>query len=379
MKTEQKQSKKAGERRIQEKKRQKRSRLYTKIFYGFYALTVIALFVGFLYASRVVSDYVKAYEASQPKYAASAAAQPFYAHDYDVLSRHTDQDIFQYESRAEYEAYMEKQLAGKFISYNEVFTTDEDLKKYVVKADDQKIGDFTLRHSADHEKYGFWLWTLDSMNVEGPEASVYTVDAPSGATVLVDGKPLGEDDIVVRDIPEFDLNVTLPEDAVLPSRCVYEFRRYFGVSDISVTDVHGEPCEVSVSGRRYTAAYNYDDSRLAEALEERVIRVVRRLSCYMTNDYSQYSMDKDLVKDSQAYKYVHGFDSDWIASHRSYDFLNMDVRNYVSYSEDCFSAEARYDYKITYYYSDPEIYPTAYRLFFRKTGDEWKLFDFTLI
>ena len=379
MKTDKKNSKKAEQRRIQEKKRKKRSRLYTKIFYTFYALTIVAIFVFLFYASRVVNDYVRAYEASQPKYAASAAAQPFYAHDYDVLSQHTDQEIFQYESREDYDAYMEKALAGKLISYNEVFTTDENLKKYAVKADDQKIGDFTLRHYANHEKFGRWLWRLDSMNVEGPEGHNYTVEAPTDATVLVDGKALGEESIVVRDIPEFDPGVTLPEGAKAPTRCVYEFRRYFGVSDVSVTDKYGEACELNQAGSRYTAAFNYDDGRLAEELEERVIRVVRRLSCYMTNDYSLYNMDKDMVKDSQAYKYVRGFDNQWIAEHRSYDFLNMDVRNYVQYSQDCFSAEARYDYKITYYYADPEIYPTAYRLFFQKQGDQWQLFDFTLI
>ena len=123
----------------------------------------------------------------------------------------------------------------------------------------------------------------------------------------------------------------------VPTRCVYEFKRYFGVESVTVTDAHGEPCEVNVSGNHYTAAYNYDDGRLAEELEARVIQVVWRLSCYMTNDYSQYSMDKDMVKDSQAYKYVHGFDSDWIATHRSYtkkdntkgqetQFLNVLVR-----------------------------------------------------
>lgn len=253
MKTENKSSKKAAQRRIQEKRRRKRSQIYTKIFYSFYALTIVALFVLLFIASRYVSDYVRAYEASQPKYAASAAAQPFLARDYDTLSMFVDQSIFQYEPREEYNAYMEKALSGRFISYKEVFSTDENLKRYVVKADDQKIGEFTLRHSANHEKYGFWLWTLDSIGVESPEGRVYTVDAPTGATVLVDGRPLGGEDVIQRDIPQFDLGVTLPEGAAVPTRCVYEFRRYFGVESVTVTDVHGEPCELNISGGHYTA------------------------------------------------------------------------------------------------------------------------------
>jgi|GEM_PF-3350912 len=379
MKTEKKSgSRRVNERRIQEKKRRRRSRLYTKLFYGFYVLTIAALYVVIFLAVRGMKDYVSVFEASQPRHAADAAARPFLERDYDALAQCEDPAVFEVETRGQYADYMDRLLEGRVISYNEVYSADEAARRYVVKADDQKIGGFTLRHTADDAKYGFPMWTLESTDVEVLAKRSYTVSAPTGATVYVNGRALGDDAVIQRDIPEFE-TVELPAGAAAPTRRVYAFERYFDVGPVSVLDRYGEACEVSAAGSAYTAAFNYDDGRLAAALDERVIQVVRRLSCYMTNDFSFRSLSKDLIRDSKAEKYVKAFDNMWIATHKSYDFLNMDVCNYVSYSDDCFSVETRYDYKIIYYTVDPEIYPTAYRLYFQKEGETWKLFDFTLI
>ncbi|MBQ8955011.1 MAG: hypothetical protein IJ048_12940 [Clostridia bacterium] len=378
MKTKTQSAARSGQKRIQEKRRRDRSRMYTKIFYGVYALTIVALFFLLFKASRMLNDYVKAYEAAQPKYAAMAAARPFLERDYDALAQCEDPAVFQVETRAQYDAYMDRLLAGRVITYNEVLSDDENVKRYDVKADDMKIGAFSLRHDGEDGRFGFWRWRVDAMDTDVLSASAYTVEVPEQSTVTVNGLALTADDVIRWNIPEFS-TVPLPEGAQAPRRCVYQFQRYFGPGEVRVTDRYGEANEVSAAGSRYTAAFNYDDRRLAPELEERVIQVVRRLSCYMSNDYALRNLNKDLVDKSNAQKYVEAFDIKWILDHKSYDFENMDVRNYVSYSPDCFSVEARYDFKIIYYTVDPEIYPTAYRLYFQKIGETWKLFDFELI
>ena len=247
------------------------------------------------------------------------------------------------------------------------------------EADDVPLGEFTLMKNGQVDEYGFEGWTLDTMKTTGVlRSETYRVTAPTKSTVYVDGQALTDDKIIERDIPIFTVE-DLPDGAHVPTDCVYEFTRYFGVDQVRVVDQYGEENALTEQGNTYTAAFNYDDSRLAPELEERVIQVVRRLSCFMTDDYSRSRLYKDLIEDSKAYSYVKRFDLNWIAKHKSYEFSNMQVNNYVSYSDDCFSAEARYDYTIIYRKADPETYPTAYRLFFKKVKDEWYLYDFTLI
>ena len=366
------------QKRIQEKRRRKRSRICTIIFYSIYGLTIAALFGVMFWFSHEVNDYVRAYEAAEPKYTAEEAARPFLERDYEVLSQCEDPAIFETETREQYCEYMDQLLEGREITYNEVVSSDENVKRYDVKADDLKIGEFWLRHVSDDPKFGFWQWQVDSLDTDVLRVSSYQVEAPEKSTVYVDGQALTRGDIVRRNIPEFE-TLELPKGAKVPQRCVYEFKRYFGPGQVSVVDQYGRENEVSVSGSRYVAAYNFDDPLLADEMEERVTEVVRRLSCYMSNDYGRRNLLKDVVAGSNAETYINGFDRLWIPEHKSYDFLNMDVRNYVSYSEDCFTVEARYDFKIIYYTVDPEIYPTAYRLYFRKDDGLWKLFDFELI
>ena len=381
MKTKKKKNARAqrnGDRRIQEKRRKKRSRVYSIIFYSFYGLTIAALFAVLFWISRGVDAYVKAYEAAEPKYVAEMAARPFLERDYAVLVQCEDPAIFETEAREQYYEYMDELLAGREITYNEVVSSDEDVKRYDVKADDLKIGEFWLRHTANDPQFGFWQWTVESLDTDVLRASSYQVEAPEKSKVYVGDVLLTSRDVIRRNIPEFE-TVDLPEGARVPQRCVYEFRRYFSPGEVRVVDQYGNENEVTTAGGRYIAAYNYDDSLLTDELEARIVEVVRRLSCYMSNDYGRRNVLKDIVTNSNAETYVNGFDRLWIPEHKSYDFLNMDVRNFVSYSESCFSVEARYDFKIIYYTVDPEIYPTAYRLYFQMDGGEWKLFDFELI
>ncbi len=381
MKTKKKKSTVARQReakRIQEKRRKKRSRVYTAIFYSVYGLTIAAMFVGLFWLSRNVDAYVKACEAAEPKYAAAAAARPFLERDYAVLSQCEDPAIFETETIDQYCAYMDELLDGREITYNEVFSSDENVKRFDVKADDLKIGEFRLRHVGDDPRFGFWQWQVDSLDTDVLRTTGYQVEAPEKSTVYVDDRALTRNDIIRRGIPEFE-TVELPTGSKVPQRCVYEFRRYFGPGQVRVVDQYGQENEVSQTNGRYIAAYNYDDPLLTDELKERVVEVVRRLSCYMSNDYGRRNLLEDVVGGSDAETYINGFDRMWIPEHKSYDFENMDVRHFVSYSEDCFSVEARYDFKIIYYTVDPETYPTAYRLYFRKRDGVWLLFNFELI
>ena len=367
-----------SERRIQAKKRRRRSKIYTAVFYSFYFLTIAALLVFFYYASGVVRDYITAYEAAQPKYKAEEAARPFLEKDYAVLVQCEDPKIFETETYEQYVAYMEDLIGDLEITYTEARSDDVNVRAYDVMAGGNKMGEFKLRHDADDERFNFWLWRIESLDTDVLVSSRYTVEAPDGASVYVDGKKLSEDDIIRWNIVEFE-TVPLPEGAGVPTRNIYEFYRYFGRSEVTVKDKYGRDCQVTESGSHYSAAFNYDDDRLAGELGDRVEEVVRRLTCYMSNDYALRNLKKDMIEGSNAEQYCEAFDLRWILDHRSYDFHNMRINNYISYGDNCFSCEARYDFEVIYKRSDPEIYPTAYRLFFQKQGDTWKLFDYELL
>lgn len=360
------------------RKKKKRKKGFPVFYTVYFTLIVLAVF-AVAFGMRYLRGYLAAYENSQPQYEAEKVAQTFLSRDFDTLFNYEDQSLFTDETKQQYVDYMNELTSGMNITYKKTVSGIEGVERYLVKADDVPLGEFTLKKDGQPDEYGFEGWTLDTMKTTGVlRGETYRVTAPTKSTVYVDGQALSDDKIVERDIPIFTVE-DLPEGAHVPTNCVYEFTRYFGVKEVRVIDQYGEENALTKEGSSYTAAFNYDDERMAGELEERVVEVVRRLSCFMTDDYSRTKLYQDLVEGSKAYSYVRRFDTNWIMKHKGYEFSNMQVSNYVSYADDFFSVETRYDYTIIYRKADPETYPTAYRLFFKKVKDKWYLYDLTLI
>lgn len=364
-------------------RRIKRRKIHSAIFYSIYGVVIAAALIATAIVMRDLRDYATAYEAAfeaaKPQYAVEKASKVFADLDYAAMYAYEDTAVYENngETMEQYIGAMERFVNGREITWTERRSGEEGRKTYIVKAGDEQMGEFSIKQTGEEDEFGNKLWDFDTLSTCVIEPETYTVTAPSKSTVYVDGQALTSDEIIESGIALFD-TVELPEDTVVPTACTYQFSRYFGVNNVRVVDAYGIENEVTQDGNAYTAAFNYDDSRLDET-EEWVIKVVRRLSCFMTGDYSSSSLRHDcVIEKSPAEVYIKAFDDAWIASHKGYDFLNMDVSNYVSYSGDCFSVETRYDYKIIYRKTE-EIYPTAYRLYFKKSGDTWKLFDFTLI
>ena len=354
------------------------SRVGTGVYFGLLIIVVVAILLTARYFVDYLQGAMTAYEASQLKYALQSAAEPIVGKDYRLWARYENPMTFKYEPVERYVAYLENLIGDKEITYSETASGDANKKKYTIRADGLRIGEFSLKHEREDD-YGNWLWEPDTMSFELLQPEAYTIEAPSTSTVYVNGVALGRENITQDGIPEFEIIIDPPEGVVIPTRCVYHFERYFGVDSVRVVDAKGVDNPVTQDGHIYVAAMNYDDAYMSATFDERVIEVSRQISCYMSTDYSLYNVSKNLTSEGPAYQKLVGFDLKWIASHRSYDFIDIKVEHYVQYTEELFSVEISYTFKVIYYSADPEFYPTAYRLYFKKVGDVWKVHDFELM
>ena len=358
-------------------RKNRRASTGTAVYYGLMLLAVIAILGVSMYYVNYFQDSLAAYEASQIKYVLEQTAKPIVEKNYLMFSQYEDQSIFLYETLQQYVSYMRGLLDDKEITYSEHRTNETDRKTYTIRADGLRIGEFYLRHT-HNDKYNNPIWEADGMKLELLQPQTYTIEAPTQSTVYVNGEVLDDMWVIESDIPEFEISIDAPAVVTIPTRRVFRFDRYFGLDSVKVVDRYGVENPLVQDGNHYTAAMNYDDERMA-GFDERVEEVAKKISCYMSDDMSLYYTAKDLVKESPAVKKLEAFDIRWIMSHKDYEFLNMDVSNYLSYSDEIFSVETRFDFKIIYYTVDPEYYPTAYRLYFQKQGDTWRVFDFELL
>lgn len=167
---------------------------FWKIYACVVASALILVFVGL----AIFYDFIKAYETSQPLYAAETFAVSL--EDETVLSmidNSAAQLSLDFETAATAaEAYRAAflSLAGEYSCQRE-YGSDSGRTVFQISRDGAPFLRLTLRESSDG-RYGFSSWTVEQTEVclEALEVAVHTyqIYAPCGAEVCVNGVPLAE-------------------------------------------------------------------------------------------------------------------------------------------------------------------------------------------
>ena len=357
-------------------KRKKHGKQPGYVFYPMYWCFVLLGVGAIVMMMRVLWDNMEDYEASMPKYVAQEVEKIFTARDFAAMYDYDDVTFCAAEGKEEYIEYMERLTDGYEITCRETFSASSDEKVYQVKFGPNKLATYTLCKSGQESEYGNDLWALKEIRTSVLKATSYLITVPESSLVYADGQLLGADAIV-----ESGLALTeeyRPEGYEAETWCTYSAERCFNVPVFRVVDSKGrEQTFMPNEEGRLTAKINYDDSLLKEQVEARVIKTARAFSQFTSDDLSSSTMLNYVREDTNAYRYIRGFDGGWFMPHRGFSYENMRTEKYVQYDENTFSCNVSFDYIIEYR-ETTEIYPTAYTFFFTKQGDEWMLFDFTM-
>ena len=357
-------------------KRKKRRKASGRIFYPIYLSFVLITIAAILLMMRVLWDNMEDYEASMPKYVAQEVDTIFKYKDFATMYEYDDVSGFEEEGREAYIEYMDILTHGQEITTQEAFSPVSDEKVYKIMVGDTKLGTYTLCKSGEKTPFGNDLWKLKGIQTSVIDRNSYLITAPEGSSVYADGRLLGADEMI-----ESGLELTseyLPEGIERTKWCTYSVERCFSIPAFKVEDSKGRGQKLMPNENgRLTAQVNFDDDELKEAVEERVIKTARAFSQFTSDDCSTTTVMRYIKEDTNAARYIYGFDGGWFMPHRGFEYENMRTERYVRHDENTFSCNVYFDY-ISEYRKTTEVYPTAYTFFFEKQGDEWLLFDFTV-
>lgn len=356
------------------KKRKKSGRVFYPVYCCFVVVSIAAIGLVMRHLWGVMADY----EASMPKYVAQEVEKMFTERNFAALYQYDRLSGSGAEGEAAYVNYLNVLTQGQEITCNEVFSTEEDEKRYQVKSGGKPLGYFTLCKSGAKSAGGNDLWTLKSAGTSVIQSRTYLLTAPETSSVYADDALLGADSVVESGIVRS--TAYLPEGFEHEKWCTYSVERCFGVPRFRAVDEDGrEQTLLPDENGRLTAQLNpSSDDAMRGEVEEYVCKVAKVFARFTSDDVSASTVLKYVKEDTKASRYIRGFDGGWFLGHRSVDFANMRTENYVRYDENTFSCDVRYDY-IIQYKKTTETYPTAYTFFFTKQSDYWLLFDFTVI
>lgn len=359
------------------KKRSRRPRTGTVVFYTLYLLVILAFFVGMQYVLEPLQDWLVMYEASQPERKCSEVFEELFAQpDWAALYTLAGTEDTAYEGKDAFAAYMEANAAGKEITYVETSAGLSGDHKYIVKLGDEKIATFTLTGGAQSQTE-IPEWELGTVELFFTRQQSVTVDKLPGHTVYINGVAL-DDSHTIR-------TVSTAVESYLPEG-IHGYRMeqqhisgLLADPVVTVTDESGAP--VTMTRDSQTGIYTPVLSPMEMTDDERaqVEDAVTVFSQYMIKATSLTQLRKRCVPDSEIYQTISDIDR-WMQSYLSYEISPIAFTEFYRYTDTLFSVRAKLTNSVTRNDGTVKDYEMDSTWFFSKNAEgKWLISDMTQV
>ena len=236
---------------------------------------------------------------------------------------------------------------------------------YLLKdSEGKQIAKLELTDAPEGEKYAYRVQT----QVTAEQS--FVIEAPAGATVLVNGRPLPESALKER-APAQGYE-ELPEGYEAPVLLRYELN---GLLQEPQVTVEGEDYQVRQIQKDKETIYEVTGVPAKEQEQEYLDlaqKVAKTYAAFVTQDADRTQLNAYLLPGTSFYKAMQQFYNSWYVEHTGYDYRNMECTELESAGENAFSVRVTFDY-VVLRGSKEYSYPSDYRLFFLKTDAGWKL------
>ena len=330
----------------------------------------LAWFYGFL------KDYQRVFEGTRPLLYQNEVMQLFTARDAkQILDAAKPVEFGPYEGREDFEQFINDYLSGKEIDFGTKKGEHiEERPVYVVTADGEPFAVVRLKKKAKTAAYGLPIWETDSIELLPMTTNEYHLLTPSTVTVTVNGFSLAEETMEESGI-HGTAEEYLETYTQIPLYNRYNLGQFHGEPVIYGVNEAGESVDITYNENEhcYEAAFG-GDKALQATVEDYVIQMVSDYAMYVSNDAEYNALDKYFPQNSQLLKGIKANQRIWFDYHLNPEIKNQEIKEFIMYSQDAFSAQV-YLEQHTYvpYSKKTEILVTDLNFYFVKMDGEWKV------
>lgn len=361
------------------KKKSRRFKVGTIVFYSIYAVCVIAIFIGLLSVLDPLREWLIKYEASQPNYKRDEVFSQLFADpDWETIYDLAGIQDTTFENSKSFAACMQKLVGDTELTCLETSAGLSGDKKFIVKLGEQKIASFTLTGGATSQTE-IPEWNLGTVEVFFKRTQNATILRYPGQSVYVNGVAL-DDSYVVRTTSTVAENY-LPEG-------IHGYRtELLYISDLMVvpeiTIKNSDGTDVSVMQDPQTGIFAPETAAAAQPTENEKL-----LALNATQTYAKYMIGKATLADiqklfdtnSQFYTTIRSSELGWVQSGASYDFSAPVYSDFYRYSDTLFSIKLDMALNQTRFDGSVKVYTLNNTLFFQKNDNgNWLVMEATNI
>ncbi len=307
--------------------------------------------VGVFFFLRWFNGYLTAYESALPSNGIAEVKEAFETGAIETVMRGDNLVTSStYYNVFDYEAHIKELIVGKEITVEESSQSSAEVPRYVIKAAGEPVTDVTLKVIGQND-YDMDIWGCDMFYPDEycMSTDVYTITVPSDVTVSVSGRTLTSEDIMKDEsgnpvIKGIDLiqGVTSYMTSV-PTFTTYRVTGLWSNPTVAAVSSTGAPIDLTCEGTNYSAPLQTDADVMAE---------INAIIPTIVEAYGKHFIG---VNSGAVYNYLLP-DSEYRASLStamtnfyptshitSYDYYNVSADNFVTYCDNCVSANITFD------------------------------------
>ena len=366
--------KKTGKKKKRKKK--KANRTITLIFYTFYFVLVAALLAGLWFLHSWLTDFLTAYEASQPTTRCEEVFREHFADpDWNELYTLVGIPDTAYEGSESFAAWMDAKASGKELTYVETSAGLSGGHKYLLKLDSETIGYFTL---VDHAAEGAEIadWQLGQVRLNCSYGETVTIQTSGDMTVYVNGVALTDDHVI--QIGTTAAEVYLPAGVHGPRIYTQYLDGLMMEPQITAADADGNAVDVVYDEAQDLYIVRTEENTISDELYERVLATAKTYSLRMIEKASAQELGKYFDTKSSSYKTIISIDpwmQEWFF--RSYEWGDESITGYYRHSDKLFSVHVDLSMFVTRTDDTVKEYKVDHSFFFELQGKTWKCINMT--
>ena len=270
-------------------------------------------------------------------------------------------------TKQEYLNYFETLFADAAdLSVREKPTTDGS-KRYALYSGNKRLVNLVLAVSPEGDGKG-WYATTELIYQEP-----FTLVASDDIRLSVNGT-----DINLLSLPSKEVQSTVfptaeNAEAALPVLREYTLEGLLNPPTVTALSLSGEACTVDADGQTLRVLLPAAETE-KQANQELAIEAATTYAKFVAKDATRTQVLKYVHDDSELNRSIRNFSNVWFGSHESYEFRNITVTNYGSYSSSDFFCTVSFEPIYTKNGKKIEATPVHYRMSFLRDGDEWLLY-----
>ena len=328
--------------------RRRKKNKFKKGLLVYIAFLVLILIVG----SILFSTYLGSYENSRPYKEAEALTETFASSDTltKLLQDNADKtDVIGDVSAAITSCVTN--ASGKQISYvqNSDFRTDTPC--YNITADGDVIAKVTLENGAS-TGWGFSGWQVSRIAISEylPDTTTYTITVPTGGTVYLNGEQLDSSYISETGVPKVLKSIT----EFLTTTPEYDTYSVSLVSEPTITAKDASGADLTMTQSESTYVASTVDQAFIDTVSANVEDTLEKYATYFI--HMSYNLSAYLLEGTDYYNALFGdedsygvdtslYNYEYISN---YEFTTKEIKNYVKYSDECFSVDVKYHMQVDF-------------------------------